>query len=136
MLVEHARSVLGVTDASHRESSDDGQPVVSLLACSLADDTITISIVPGTRTAALYAPRTEAAERTTCNYGLNPAYAHIAHEGGLVVTATDDTGEVRAVERADHPFFVATLYQPQLTSSPAAPHPLWSGFVAACARPA
>jgi CTP synthase (UTP-ammonia lyase) len=134
VLVEHARTVLGVVDASHRESSEDGDPVVSLLACSLADDTIEIAIVPGTRTAALYAPRTEATERTTCNYGLNPAFAHIAHEGGLAVTATDGTGEVRAIERTDHPFFVATLFQPQLSSSAGAPHPLWSGFVAACAR--
>ena len=136
VLVEHARSVVGVIDAHHRESSDDGQPVVSLLACSLADDTISISLVPGTRTASLYAPGTEAIERTTCNYGLNPEFAHIAHEGGMVVTATDDTGEVRAIERTDHPFFVATLFQPQLTSSSTSPHPLWSGFVEACDRTA
>ncbi len=51
------------------------------------------------------------------------------------VAATDDTGEVRAVERTDHPFFVATLFQPQLTSSPSAPHPIWCGFVEALRRP-
>ena len=49
----------------------------------------------------------------------------------MVVAATDDSGEVRAVERQDHPFFVATLCQPQLSSWPGRPHPLWSAFVAA-----
>ena len=47
----------------------------------------------------------------------------------MLVAATDATGEVRAVERSDHPFFVATLYQPQLTSAPGRPHPIWAGFV-------
>lgn len=133
MLVEHARAVVGVADARHRESSDEGTPVVTLLACSLADTSIEIALTAGTRTAALYAPRTTAEERTTCNYGLNPDHAHIAGEGGMVVSAVDETGEVRAVERADHPFFLATLYQPQLTSTADAPHPVWTGFVAACA---
>ena len=131
MLVEHARSVLGIDDARHRETSDDGVAIVSLLACSLADTTIEISLAGGTRTAGLYAPRTTAVERTTCNYGLNPEFGQVAHEGGMVVTATDDTGEVRAVERDDHPFFVATLFQPQLTSRADEPHPVWVGFVEA-----
>jgi CTP synthase len=134
VLVEHARNVLRIADAQHRESTDDGTPIVSQLACSLADDTIEIALAPGTRTARLYgAPDGKAVEQTTCNYGLNPEHAHIAHEGGMTVTATDDTGEVRAVERTDHPFFVATLYQPQLSSAPGAPHPLLRGFVEACA---
>jgi CTP synthase (UTP-ammonia lyase) len=48
------------------------------------------------------------------------------------VSGVDQTGEVRAVERDDHPFFLATLYQPQLRSSPGAPHPVWLGFLRAC----
>ena len=139
MLVEHARNVIGITDAAHAESSsaDDGsaQLVVSLLACSLADNTIEVQLTPGTRLAALHDGAATVDERTTCNYGLNPDHAHIAGEGGMVVGAIDDTGEVRAVERSDHPFFVATLFQPQLTSSRTSPHPLWSGFVEACGRP-
>src|SRR3954470_7459022 len=43
------------------------------------------------------------------------------------------TGEVRAAERIDHPFVVDTLFQPQLTSTPESPHPIWSAFVAAIA---
>ena len=51
---------------------------------------------------------------------------------------TYDTGEVRAVERTDGSFCVATLFQPQLRTQPGAPHPIWRGFVEAVAggRPA
>jgi CTP synthase (UTP-ammonia lyase) len=49
----------------------------------------------------------------------------------MTVAGTDDTGEVRAVERAGHPFFVATLYQPQLNSTARSPHPVFLGFVRA-----
>jgi CTP synthase (UTP-ammonia lyase) len=52
----------------------------------------------------------------------------------MTISATDDTGEVRAVERPGHPFFVATLYQPQLTSTRQRPHPVFLGFVEAVAR--
>jgi CTP synthase len=47
------------------------------------------------------------------------------------VAATDATGEVRAIERADHPFFVGTLYQPQLTSTRGAAHPVFVGLIQA-----
>ena len=54
-----------------------------------------------------------------------------ASSHGMTVAAIDDTGEVRAIERPDHPFFVATLYQPQLSSAPGRPHPIWTAFVQA-----
>lgn len=135
MLVEHARNLIGIADAVHAEYEGPGTPVVTLLACSLADNEIDIAVTPGSKLHDIYGADT-GQERTTCNYGLAPAFDHIARTAGLRVGAVDDTGEVRAVERDDHPFFMATLYQPQLSSSPAHPHPIWSAFVAACsARP-
>lgn len=59
---------------------------------------------------------------------------HIAGEHGMRVAATDATGEVRAIERTDHPFFVATLYQPQLRSARSAPHPVFVGLLDAARR--
>ena len=70
-------------------------------------------------------------EATTCNYGLNPGLQHVADEGGMIVSGVDRSSEVRAIERPDHPFFVATLYQPQLSSTPDRPHPLFLGFLRA-----
>jgi CTP synthase (UTP-ammonia lyase) len=130
VLVEHARSLAGIADASHAEYGPGGTPVITLLSCSLQDQTITVDLAPGSRLANLYGV-SRAVERTTCSYGLAPEVQHIANEDGLRVSATDDTGEVRAIERVDHPFFVATLYQPQLRSAPGAPHPVFVGLLEA-----
>ena len=132
MLVEHARTRLGITDAAHAETSAEGTPIVTMLACSLDGQTIDVALTPGSRLAALHGNATSITEMTTCNYGLDPDWQHIASSAGMVVAGVDDTGEVRVVERDDHPFFLATLYQPQLRSSPGAPHPVWVGFLEAC----
>ena len=133
MLVEHARNLMGITDAVHAEYGLDGTAIVDALACSLVDTQITIDLTDGSRLAQIHGARTRT-ERTSCNYGLNPRFAHIADAEGLRTSARDDTGEVRAIERSDHPFFMATLYQPQRTTSPDAPHRLLVAFVEAAAR--
>jgi CTP synthase len=130
VLVEHARNVMGIGDAVHAEYGVAGTPVVTLLSCSLAESQIDITITPNSRLAEIHGALV-ITEQTNCNYGLEPSFAHIAFNGGLTVSAVDNTGEVRAVERAGHPFFVATLYQPQRTSRREAPHPLWTAFVRA-----
>jgi CTP synthase (UTP-ammonia lyase) len=130
LLVEHARNVMGMVDASHAEYGGPGTAIIDVLSCSLADSRIDVTIVPGTLLAGIYGTST-VIERTNCNYGLAPAYGQLAAEGGLVVSATDETGEVRAVERVDHPFFIGTLFQPQRSSTVETAHPLWLAFVGA-----
>ena len=134
MLVEHARTLLGIDAASHAEYGAGGVEVVSLLACSLTESQIEISITPGTRLDGIHPGERRRVERTHCSYGLSPDFGHVAASAGMRVSAIDDTGEVRAVERADHPFFIGTLYQPQRTSSPERPHPLFTAFVTEVAR--
>jgi CTP synthase (UTP-ammonia lyase) len=131
VLVEHAKNVLGIADASHAESSVDGTHVVTPLACSLVGQTIDVMLGAGTRLASLHDSATTVTEHTACSYGLDPARQGVASDGGMVVSGVDDTGEVRAIERVDHPFFLGTLYLPQLRSTPDAPHPVWLGFVEA-----
>jgi CTP synthase (UTP-ammonia lyase) len=128
VLVEHARSLAGIPDASHAEYGFGGTPVISLLSCSLQDQTIAVELAPGSRLAALYGTL-RAIERTNCSYGLAPEVQHIANDHGMQVAATDATGEVRAIERPDHPFFLATLYQPQLSSAPGRPHAVFTGLL-------
>jgi len=128
VLVEHARNLAGITDAAHAEYGLGGTAVITLLECSLQDQTITVGFVPGSRIAKLYGTL-QAAEPTTCSYGLASGLQHIAGEHGMRIAATDQTGEVRAIERVDHPFFVGTLYQPQLRSEPGAPHPIFVGLL-------
>jgi CTP synthase (UTP-ammonia lyase) len=134
VLVEHARNVLGIEGASHAESMTGGDPIITRLSCSLNGKSIEVRIRPGTVLSHLHDGAGPVTELATCNYGLDPARQDIASSGGMVVSAIDGTGEARAIERADHPFFVATLYQPQLRSSAATPHPVWRGFIGAVTR--
>jgi CTP synthase (UTP-ammonia lyase) len=128
VLVEHAQSLAGIADAAHAEYGPGGTPVITLLACSLDGQTITVELAPGSLLAKLYGSR-QVVEHTTCSYGLSPQVQHIASEHGMRIAATDNTGEVRAIERVDHSFFIGTLYQPQLRSGPGAPHPVFLGLL-------
>ena len=130
MLVEHARNLVGIDDAVHAEYGEIGSPVITILACSLQDQAISIELIPGSILESLYRSQ-RATERTTCSYGLAVDMQHIASEHGMRVGATDETKEVRAVERVDHPYFVGTLFQPQLRSAPGAPHPVFVGLLEA-----
>lgn len=106
--------------------------MISLLSCSLVGVEIGIDVTPGSLLDRLHGGTgSRRRERTTCSYGLNPELEAIASRHGMRVGAIDETGEVRAIERTDHPFFLATLYQPQLSTAPEAPHPVLSGFLAA-----
>ena len=66
---------------------------------------------------------------------LAPVYRHLAETGGLRVAALDDEGELRAVERDDRRFWLATLFQPELSSPAGRPHPVIAAFVAAAREP-
>ena len=112
-ILEYARSVLGWTDAEHGETAPDAAlPVITPLACQLVEATDAVRFSPGSRLAAVYGAL-ESREGYRCSYGLNPAIARELTAGPLRATATDATGEVRAVELDGHPFFVATLFQPE-----------------------
>jgi len=102
--------------------------VISPLECSLDGRQITVKLSAGSLLRRLHGVAS-VAENTTCSYGLTPDLDQLASSYGLAVAAIDGTGEVRAVERPDHPFFVATLYQPQLNSTPSIPHPLLTAFL-------
>ena len=70
----------------------------------------------------------EAVEGYRCNYHLNPLRGRFAI-GPLRVAARDPAGDVRAVELDGHPFFIATLYQPERSGLEARRHPLIAAFV-------
>ena len=88
--------------------------------------------VPGSRIAAAYGA-TEATEGYRCRYGLNAEFRSALLAGPLRATAEDEAGEVRAVELDGHPFFVATLFQPERASLAGKSVPLVVALVRACA---
>ena len=81
MLVEHARNLAGIADAAHAEYGPGGTPVITLLECSLQDQTITVEPASGSKLSMLYGAE-RVIEHTTCSYGLSPDLQHIAGESG------------------------------------------------------
>ncbi|MBF8194137.1 CTP synthase [Nonomuraea sp. K274] len=131
MIIEYARHVLGYEDAQHAEYDPYASTLfVSELTCSLAGKTMPVTLVPGSRVAALYG-RTEAEEEYYCDFGLDPRRQGTLHDGGFVVTGVDGDGEARVLEVPGHPYYVATLYVPQARSRPGRPHPLVTGLLRA-----
>lgn len=100
------------------------------LACSLVGQDQPVSIVPGTLAARLYGAA-QVIEPYYCSYGLNPEYRGGLERAGLTASGTGAAGEVRIVELAAHPFFLATLFVPQARSAPGRPHPVIAGLAAA-----
>jgi CTP synthase (UTP-ammonia lyase) len=132
-VIEYARNVLGWADAEHAETAPDAaRAVISLLKCSLVETSGVVRFVPGSRIAAAYGA-TEATEGYRCRYGLNPEFRAALLAGPLRATAEDEDGEVRAVELDGHPFFVATLFQPERASLAGKSAPLVVALVRACA---
>jgi CTP synthase (UTP-ammonia lyase) len=89
-----------------------------------------VRLVPGTRAAALYADA-DPIEDYRCNYGVDPRFHPVLEQAGLRLSGFGDDGELRIAEIAAHPFFMATLYLPQMRSAPDRPHPILGGFAGA-----
>jgi CTP synthase (UTP-ammonia lyase) len=126
MAVEYARNVLGIAGAAHAETDPDGETiVVGALACSLVGEERTVVPVPGTRLAAICGTEPFTGFHF-CNYGL------AADLPGVVVSAHADDAGVEAFELPEHPFYVATLFQPQVgTSERGVLHPLLEALLSA-----
>jgi CTP synthase (UTP-ammonia lyase) len=92
-----------------------------------------IRIQPGSRLHAIYG-RDQTEEGFFCNYELNPEYEPQLETRGLRFVARGTQGEVRALERPGHRFLLGTLFQPQLSSSETAPHPIIVALVRAAAE--
>jgi len=131
VVIEYARNVLGFADAQHAEYDPYASNLfISELACSLAGQTMSVELAPGSGAARFYG-RTEATERYYCNFGLDPEHQRLLDDGGLRVVGLDQDGEARVLELPDHRFYVATLFVPQMSSSPTAPHPLVTALLRA-----
>ena len=102
--------------------------MIAPLSCALVEKAGTIRFEPGSRLSAAHGVA-ETVEGYHCRYGLNPMYADRLEAGPLRVAARDLDGDVRAIELDGHPFFVATLYQPERSGLAGTPHPLIGAFV-------
>jgi CTP synthase (UTP-ammonia lyase) len=130
-LIEYARNVLGLLEADHAESNPDAAlPLIAPLSCSLAEATGEINLHDGTRIRAIYG-QPQVVEGFNCNYGVNPEYQQLLRDGKLHISATDEQGDVRAVELDEHPFYIAVLFQPERSALRGVVHPLISAYLQA-----
>jgi CTP synthase (UTP-ammonia lyase) len=131
-VIEYARSVLALPTADHAESNPAAElALIVPLSCSLTGGAQgTVSFRSGSRIAAIYgAP--QAIEEFNCNYGVSPDHQSLLAPTALRITGVDSENEVRAVELEGHPFFFATLYQPERSALKGVVHPLIRAFVQA-----
>jgi CTP synthase (UTP-ammonia lyase) len=131
---------LKIADADSAENnSGSSHYVVTPLSCSLPNrreggpkgsGDERLKILPGSRLHSICGSK-DNSEQYYCNYGVNEEYEKQFQAAGLRVSARGIHGETRAVELPDHRFFIATLFQPQLSSRPEAPHCFWLAFLRA-----
>jgi CTP synthase (UTP-ammonia lyase) len=142
-LIECARNVLGIGDATTAEEDPQAKSIViSPVACAvpnpdpkapkLSGKIGPICLRPGSYLAAFYGKET-IEEEFFCNYEMNPEFEWMAMEAGFPVVARGPQEECRAIESPAHLFYIATLFQPQLSSSERNPHPLIVAYVQAVA---
>jgi CTP synthase (UTP-ammonia lyase) len=140
-LIELTRNVLGIADADSAENDSGSENIViTPVECVVPPqrDTPRLS---GTRTVlparetlfATLCGDAPLAGEYFCSFETNGAFLPRWLAAGLVVSGRDEKGELRAFELPSHPFFVATLFQPQLASRPERPHALIDGYLRACA---
>lgn len=133
-VIEYARDVCGLARAEHAEITPDADELLIVaLECSLKGHEEAVMVVPGTLAAKILGPGRRT-ERYNCSYGLNPEYLEALTNRGLRFSGFDDSGAVRIAELPGHPFFMATLFQPERQDDRSQPHPAIRAFAAAAAE--
>jgi len=143
-VVEFSRNVLGLTDANSLEFNEHTpHPVVTLMESQVKVQdkggtmrlgTYACALKAGTRARELYGEDV-VQERHRHRYEVNNAYRGRLQEAGLVVSGHNpELNLVEMIELADHPYFVGCQAHPEFKSKPFAPHPLFSGFIAAAVK--
>ncbi len=129
MVIEYARNVADSTNVAHAEYDPAAtDPLIAELSCSLAGRTMDVSIHPDSIAWNAYGTSTTT-EPYYCSFGINPRRRAELEATGLVVSGTDQDGEIRIIELDDHVFYLATLFVPQINSTPTAPHPIVLAFL-------
>ena len=146
MVIEYARNVAGIADASSSEfDPDTAHPVIATMAEQV--DIIDHGDMGGTMRLGLYEAELadgslaaevygahRASERHRHRYEVNNRYRDQIADAGLWFSGlSPDHGLVEYVElpRDVHPYYIATQAHPELRSRPTEANPLFRGLIAA-----
>jgi CTP synthase len=140
-VIEFSRHVCGLKDAHTTEiNKDTPNPVVCLmeeqekvveLGATMRLGAWPCALKEGTKAFAAYG-ETTISERHRHRFEVNNKYREQLEKAGLILSGlSPDSHLVEMIELADHPWFVATQFHPELKSQPLAPHPLFRDFIGA-----
>jgi CTP synthase len=142
-VIDFAREVCGLSGANSSEFDPHSpHPVIDLmdkqrdvvdLGGTMRLGAYPAKLLPGTIVQRAYGQEV-IYERHRHRYELNNKYRRRLEEAGLVCSGTspdDRLVEFVELDRAQHPFFVATQAHPEFKSRPDRPHPLFAAFVSA-----
>ncbi|MGW2821115.1 CTP synthase C-terminal region-related (seleno)protein [Streptomyces sp. NPDC001443] len=122
-LLEFARHVCGLTRVAHAENEPDADDfLIEPLVCSLVGHEAAVTVEPGSLAQSVIGAE-HTVERYFCAYGpsrhLDTLRAH-----GLRFSGHDADGHVRIAELPGHPFYLMSLFQPELSGDGSRPHPM------------
>ncbi len=154
-VIEYARNVMGIKDATSREFEADAQsPIIDVMEeqksllkenhyggtmrlgaydCQIQEGTISYKAYKDW--AGKVSGPYVISERHRHRYEVNNNYRDNLVKKGLVLAGLNTEKDlVEIVEAKDHPFFVATQFHPEFKSRPLKPHPLFREFISAAIK--
>ena len=151
-VLEAARNLAGITDASSTEFGGNGSPLIGLMTEWMKDDQLETRgidvdmggtmrlgayqarLAAGSKVAEIYGSEV-ISERHRHRYEVNMAYRDQLEATGLVFSGVSPDGLLpEIVEFKDHPWYIGVQYHPELKSRPFEPHPLFSSFIEAALK--
>jgi CTP synthase len=141
MVIEYARNVCGIEDATSSEFDADAAYAViyklrDLLGVEEMGGTMRLGAYPCQLKEGTLAEQTygvpEISERHRHRYEVNQKYLQQLTDNNLVVSGMSPDGKfVEMVELTDHPWFLGCQFHPEYKSRPTDPHPLFVSYIRA-----
>lgn len=144
LVIEYARHVLGIKDATSREINPKSKSLVvdvmesqkALIEQGYMGGTMRLGAYPahiakGTIAHHAY-KKNIISERHRHRYEVHIDYVERLEKAGLVFSGKSPDGllmEIAELPKSKHPFFLATQFHPEFLARPLDPHPLFTEFI-------
>ncbi|WP_284947058.1 CTP synthase [Acidisoma cladoniae] len=154
-VIEAARNLAGLPNASSTEFGPTDTPIVGLLTewaqgnelvrreaggdlgGTMRLGSYPASLAAGSLVRQVYDGAASIEERHRHRFEVNVHYRAQLEAVGLRFSGLSPDGILpEIIEYPDHPWFIGVQYHPELKSKPFDPHPLFRGFIGACVRQA
>lgn len=149
MVIEYARNVLGIKDATTREINATSKNCVIDIMESQKDNIAKHKMGGSMRLGSYPAILKKGSvafnaynllkisERHRHRYEVNNSYKEALEKAGLVFSGISPDGklcEIAELPKNKHPFFLGTQFHPEFLARPLSPHPLFTAFIKACLK--